>query len=180
MNWRQNTEKSWGGRKGIWGIVSSSGRTLPTAPWPQNSVLVLQTDQKHPQFSGIPMDKKSYKIVYSTLNGRSSVSWEQLNHVLWVPFQFCLNISAPLSLLSVSILTNKLVFFPPQSFNSIQNPPTDLHSHPTQMLAPLVLRSPWFSVRMWQSLVIKILFLKYYAKIQVVDAAFQHWMLWMV
>lgn len=57
--------------------------------------------------------KKNYKNVYSTLNGRSSVSWEQLNHVLWVPFQFCLNISAPLSLLTVSILTNKLVFSPP-------------------------------------------------------------------
>lgn len=54
-------------------------------------------------------------------------------NVLWVPLQLCLNISAPLSLLIVSILTNKHVFSP-NHFSSVQNPPTDLHSQPTQML----------------------------------------------
>lgn len=63
---------------------------------------------------------------------------ENLKNVLWVPLQLCLNISAPLSLLIVSILTNKHVFFffffSPNHFSSVQNPPTDLHSQPTQML----------------------------------------------
>lgn len=110
-------EQSWSSQAEVLQIMrasfkTSSGGTLPTAPRPQVSILVLQTDQKHPQFLGTPVEK-NYKNVYNALNGRSSVSWEQLNNVLWVPLQFCLNISAPLSLLIVSILTNKHVFFPP-------------------------------------------------------------------
>lgn len=67
------------------------------------------------------------------ISQRGILFHENFKNVLWVPLQLCLNISAPLSLLIVSILTNKHVF-PPNHFSSVQNPPTDLHSQPTQML----------------------------------------------
>lgn len=133
-------EQSWSSHTWVLQTRRASFRTswgtLLTAPWPQDSIPVWRTDQKHPQFLGTP-EEKNYKNVLNAFNGRFSVSWEQLNNVLWVPLQFCLNISAPLSLLIVSILTNKHGF--PQSFDSTQIPPTDLHSHPTQMLVPFLI-----------------------------------------